>query len=150
MGKSLERARKKLERNARAAGEEIRAGFAEGKDPMRVILEDPALYGERMARGVARAVEEGRYKDGVEKAASAGSWRKSGDKAARNFETEVPKMVANWAAGYNARMAIQNEATAKALIEFPQKADEDARYRIQRNARRQELVHELTKAQGGR
>jgi hypothetical protein len=72
---------------------------------MEVIASNPEAYGQAVAIGVQRAVSDGSYAKGINKAKQEQRWRKAADKASRNYQAATADAVAAYMGDYPRRKA---------------------------------------------
>ncbi|MFA4835939.1 MAG: hypothetical protein WC749_07730 [Dehalococcoidia bacterium] len=126
----------KMKNSMTNAGAAIKDGFTNGTDPMDVISQNIPAYGQAMATGVSRAVSDGTYAAGINTAKQEGRWRKSSDKAVRNYANSANMAVENYMKRYPERVAAI-EAVVKANPAVP---GETRQARIARGGKIQEEI----------
>jgi len=102
MVKSRAVAEARMRRNIVGAGESLKEGFAEAKDPVKVLLADPDMEKKHQA-GVAEAHRKGKMRKGLQIAEARGSWKDSADRAGAHFEERSEDMVVHSMETYDAR-----------------------------------------------
>lgn len=113
MVKSKARVQQKMAERVRTAGAELKAGMQEAPNPIDVALKDVNAHVKKMQDGLAEAARTGRIGIGLKRAKERGSWEKSFDRAAQNYEAAADRMVENAMEDYDARAAAIQRALDK-------------------------------------
>lgn len=131
MVKSAEKVKEKLEERVSGSGKYHKAGMEDAEvNPNDAALKKLDLMKARFDK----AMDSGKTKAGMEKAASDKTWNKRIPKAAERWEDSSTYMTERYMEGYTERAACIDEAK-KAIVNLPettieQRAEKSKQYQI--------------------